>query len=205
MSKITPELQKAIDNIEIFKKLINDKVADRARKSGLLALVDRVEETLIIAPASTRTEYHGAFPGGLVDHSIKVLKTMGALNRTYEANLTTESLIVTGLFHDIGKCGTVERPYYLPKNSDWHIKQGIMYEINPDLVNMPVSLRSLYLLQSFNVNLTADEHYAISSIKDRSRTIEENVMVQNEPFLAVVLQQAIRATSLKESGKTSIL
>lgn len=205
MAKITPELQKAVDNIETFKKLIGDKVADSSRKTGLLSLVDKVEETLILAPASTRTEYHGAYPGGLVDHSIKVLKTMGALNKAYESNLNTESMIVVGLFHDIGKCGTIERPYYLPKNSEWHNKQGIMYEINPDLVNMPVSLRSLFLIQSFGVRLTADEHYAISSVKDRSRTIEENVMTQNEPFLAVVLQQAVRVVSLRGSGKESIL
>lgn len=205
MANITPELQKAIDNIETFKRLITEKITDQPRKTGLLGLVDKIEETLILAPASTRTDYHGAFPGGLVDHSLKVLKTMSALNRAYEANLNTESLVITGLFHDIGKCGTVERPYYLPKSSDWHNKQGIMYEINPDLVNMPVSLRSLYLLQAFGVKLTADEHYAISTIRDRSRTTEENPMVQNEPILAVVLQQAVRMACLRGSGRASIL
>jgi hypothetical protein len=204
MAKISPELAKAIENIEVYKKLVTDKVTE-PRRSALLLLIDKVEETLVIAPSSTRTEYHGAFPGGLVDHSIKVLKTMGALNKTYEANIDTESLVVVGLFHDIGKCGTVESPYYLPKLSDWHNKQGIMYEINPTLVNMPVSLRSLFLLQSFGVKLSSNEHYAISSVKDRSRTIEENVLTQNEPMLAVILQQAVRVVSLRGSGRSSIL
>lgn len=201
MPNLNPELQKAIENIEVFKKLITDKVADTSRKNGLLALVDKVEETLILAPASTRTEFHGAFAGGLVDYSLKVVKTMGALNRAYEANLGTESIVVTGLFHDIGKCGNGEREYFLPKNSEWHNKQGIMYEVNPDLPNMTVSLRSLYLLQNFGVKLTADEHYAISSIKDRS----ESQVVTNEPMLALVLQQATRVVAIKGAGRSSLL
>jgi putative nucleotidyltransferase with HDIG domain len=167
----------------------------------LLTLVDKVEETLILAPASTRTEFYGAFAGGLVDHSLRVVKTMGALNRAYETNLGTENIVVTGLFHDIGKCGNGEREYFLPKSSEWHNKQGIMYEINPDLVNMTVSLRSLYLLQSFGVRLTADEHYAISSIKERNET----QAVANEPMLAVVLQQAIRMASIKGAGRSTLL
>lgn len=201
MPNLNPELQKAIENIEVFKKLITDKVADTSRKNGLLALVDKVEETLILAPASTRTEFHGAFAGGLVDYSLKIVKTMGALNRAYEANLGTESIVVTGLFHDIGKCGNGEREYFLPKNSEWHNKQGIMYEVNPDLPNMTVSLRSLYLLQNFGVKLTADEHYAISSIKDRS----ESQVVTNEPMLALVLQQATRVVAIKGAGRSSLL
>jgi hypothetical protein len=76
-----------------------------------------------------------------------------------------------------------------------------MYEINPDLVNMTVSLRSLYLLQSFGVRLTADEHYAISSIKERNET----QAVANEPMLAVVLQQAIRMASIKGAGRSTLL
>lgn len=201
MPNLNPELQKAIENIEVFKKLITDKVTDTSRKNGLLALVDKVEETLILAPASTRTEFHGAFAGGLVDYSLKVVKTMGALNRAYEANLGTESIVVTGLFHDIGKCGNGEREYFLPKNSEWHNKQGIMYEVNPDLPNMTVSLRSLYLLQNFGVKLTADEHYAISSIKDRS----ESQVVTNEPMLALVLQQATRVVAIKGASRSALL
>jgi putative nucleotidyltransferase with HDIG domain len=205
MPNLNPELQKAIENIETFKRLVTEKVADATRKTNLLGLIDGLEETLILAPCSTRTEFQGAFAGGLVDHSLKVLKTMSALNRAYEANIGTESLVVAGLFHDIGKCGSEGRPYYLPKNSEWHNKQGIMYEVNPDMINMPVSLRSLFLLQSAGVRLTSDEHYAISTVKDRIRTTDENLFVPNEPMLAVVLQQAIRVVCLKGSGRTSLL
>jgi hypothetical protein len=203
-TKLNPELQKAIDNIETYKKLVTDKVTG-SRVTQLLALVDKVEETLITAPASTRTEYQGAFPGGLVDHSLKVVKTMAALNKAYEANLSAEEIVMTGLFHDIGKVGNGERDYYLPKNSDWHQKQGIMYEINPDLMNTPVSLRSLFLLQSHGVQLSEDEHYAISSIRDRARPGDDSLPIANEPMLAVVLQQAVKTTALRNRGRTSLL
>lgn len=205
MPHISPELQKAIDNIETCKRVVSEKIADSGRKSSLLALVDNLEETLILAPASTRIDYHGAFPGGLIDHSLRVLKTMSALNRAYEANLSTDNLVITGLFHDVGKCGNGERSYYLPKSSDWHNKQGIMYEINPDMINQPVSLRSLYLLQKFGVKLSEDEHYAISTIKDRTRSTEDSQLGSNEPMLAVILQQAVRVACIKASGKSSLL
>jgi len=206
MAKISPELQKAIDNVETFKRLIRDKVTGPSnRAKQLLVLVDKVEESLVLAPASTRTEYQGAYPGGLVEHSLGVLKTMVVLNKAYEANLQSEELVITGLFHDIGKVGNGRQDYYLPKNSEWHNKQGIMYEINPNLVSIPVSLRSLFLLQSFGVQLTENEHYAISSIRDRLRPGEEAIPVNNEPMLAVVLQQAVRTTVLRNRGKTSLL
>jgi hypothetical protein len=126
---------------------------------------------------------------------------MGALNRAYEASLSTDSIVITGLFHDIGKCGNGEREYFLPKNSEWHNKQGIMYEVNPDLPNIAISLRSLYLLQSFGVKLTADEHHAISSLKERN----ESQLVANEPMLALVLQQASRVVAIKGAGRSSLL
>jgi response regulator RpfG family c-di-GMP phosphodiesterase len=200
------ELQKAIDNIEIFKKLVREKVIGSGNRANqLLLLVDKLEEPLLVAPASTRTEYQGAYPGGLVEHSLNVVKTMAALNKAYEANLQAEEIVVTGLFHDIGKIGNGKKDYYLPKNSDWHNKQGIMYETNPDFVNTPVSLRSLYLLQSFGIALEENEHYAISSIRDRARPGEESLPVGNEPMLAVVLQQAVRTTALRNRGRTSLL
>lgn len=203
MPALNPELQKAIDNIETLKKLVKDKVTN-GRSAKLLKLVDSIEESLIMAPASTRTEYQGAFPGGLVDHSIKVVKTMVALNKAYESNLTADEIVLTGLFHDIGKVGNGKEDYYLPKNSDWHRKQGINFEVNPDLIAMPVHQRSLFLLQKFEVNLTENEHYAISSIRDRSRPGDESLPVANEPMLAVVLQQAVRTTALRGRGKTSL-
>lgn len=205
MDTPSPELKKAIDNIELFKKLITEKVANSNKRTQLLLLVSKMEESLLVAPASTRTEYHGAYPGGLVEHCLNVVKNMGSLNKTYGVNLLPEEIVVTGLFHDIGKAGTERFEYYLPKNSDWHNKQGIMYEINPVCINMPVSIRSLYLLQNFGVTLSENEHYAISSIRDRHRPGEENLPVNNEPYLAVILQQAVKMAVLLNRGRLSLL
>jgi len=202
MKEINQELQEAISNINTFKQLISTK-ADQERKNSLLSLVSSLEETLILAPASTRTDYLGAYPGGLVKHSLNVLKFMSTLNQAYGSQLPSESLIVTGLFHDIGKCGDETGLYYLPKNSEWHNKQGIMYEINPAMIDIPVSLRSLFILQRHGIKLSRDEHYAISSIKDRVRSTDNNLVVHNEPMLAIVLQQAIRVALTGHTNKPS--
>lgn len=204
MSNLSPELKKAIKNVETCKTLVSDKVQSPERKTALLSLIDSIEESMILAPASTRLDYHGAFVGGLVEHSLNVLKMMSLLNKAYETSIPSENLVVAGLFFDIGKVGDGKNPYYLPKQSTWHNEQGIMYEINPEMNNMPVSIRSLFLLQNAGVKLTSEEHYAISTIKDRIRQTEEPLPTTNEPFLAVVLQQANRTACRKGSGKASI-
>lgn len=204
MAKTNPELEQALQNMETFKNLVSSKVTNPNMTKALLAFIGSVEGELITCPSSTRTEYQGAFPGGLVSHSIAVVKTMAALNKAYEANLTGESIVITGLFHDIGKIGNEEEAYYLNKESDWHNRQGIMYEVNSNLMNMPVSMRSLFLLQKHGILLSEEEHYAISSIRDRSRPGEESIPQGNEPMLALILQQAVRTTCLKGRGQTSL-
>ena len=200
-----PELKKALENIEILKNLIQTKFKDEKRRTALLRMVDDLGEDYVIAPASTRTQYHGAYPGGLVEAGLKTVKLMGAMNKLYESDLSTDSIIVTGLFYDLGKTSIGDKPYFLPKNSDWHTKQGIIYEVNPEVVDLPVFVRSLFILQSAGVTLTEDECYAIASIKDRSRYGDANTAIPNESFLALALQHSSRVVARKGAWRTSLV
>lgn len=205
--KLNPEVKRMVDNIETFKRLISAKCEKRSEE--LLYIVSSIEERLIETPSSSKTDYHGCFPGGLIDHSLRVVKFMSELNKIYEANLSSDSIVLTGLFHDIGKIGDFKDPsknYYIRKNSDWHNKQGILYDINPEFSGISVSLRSLCILQEAQVQLTSEEFLAIASIKDRHRSSDDSLpLYQNEGILTLILSQAVKVSCLKGQGKTSIL
>lgn len=203
--KSNPELIKIGDNMTTIQKLIDEKVIAPSRKVALKGIVDHFDDRLALCPSSTRTEYQGAYMGGMVEHSLNVVRLMAELNNTYKSGISAETIVTVGLFHDIGKVGNLEMEYYISKNSDWHNRLGIMYEINPEISQTPVSQRSLFLLQHFGVALTEEEHTAISSIKATSRQGDDSLPVGNEPMLSVVLSQAVRVCCLRGKGKTTVL
>lgn len=189
--------------MDMVQKLISEKVGER--RVALKQIVDHFDARLALAPSSTRTDYQGAYMGGLVEHALNVVRLMAELNTTYKSGLTPDSIVTVGLFHDIGKVGNLEMDYYIQKNSDWHNKLGIMYEINPEISQTPVSQRSLFILQHFGVELTEEEHTAIASIKSTSRQGEDSLPVTNEPMLSVVLSQAVKVACMRGRGKTTVL
>ena len=67
--------------------------------------------------------------------------------------------MIVGLLHDIGKVGMPGKPYYLPEIKDG--KPTGTYTINPEIVAMGLSLRSLYLVSQY-VPLSDAEAQAIA-------------------------------------------
>ena len=195
-------LEKIHANMELFISLVKRVKNDEVRRS-LEDLCSEVGDRIATCPASTSTKYIGAFPGGLVWHSLEVLKVMKELNKIYEAGLSTDSLILTALFHDIGKIGNKEEDYYLPQESDWHVKNlGMNFTINDSLSSTPVPTRSLWWLTSI-VPLTEEEIGAISSLQNMSNMYSSELY--NAPMLTIILQQAVRGVCAKNKGKTNVL
>jgi hypothetical protein len=89
---------------------------------------------------------------------ITLLKQM----KVYEYPIKKESLILACLFHDFGKVGDENEPYYVDQTSDWHRdKLGEMYKHNDKLQYMTVGQRGVYMMQRFNIRLECDEYLAI--------------------------------------------
>ena len=62
------------------------------RKEKLLEFYKKYEDRIIMMPAAHKKEYHGAFPGGYVDHVNRVVKAALDLNElwgTFGADTTT--------------------------------------------------------------------------------------------------------------------
>ena len=194
-------VEKITDNMKLFTSLIG-KIKDEDVRKPLVDLVDEIGSRLAACPASTNVKYIGAFPGGLVWHSIEVLKVMKELNKIYDADISSDSLILTALFHDCGKIGDKDNEYYGPPESDWHVKKGMLFTINPDIANVPVSVRSLYWL-STGVPLSVEEIGAISSLAHMGNMYSSELY--NAPMLTLILQQAVRAVCSKNKGQKNVL
>jgi hypothetical protein len=122
---------------------------------------------LSTAPASSRLHFHNAFPGGYLDHCVRVVETslqLAALYKKSGGNIdfTKQELVFAALNHDLGKLGSPdEGPYYLEQDSDWHRKRGELYKHNDNMQYMKVVDRALFLLQKYGIETTQKEWLAI--------------------------------------------
>ncbi|MBU8870747.1 MAG: HD domain-containing protein [Gemmatimonadales bacterium] len=117
------------------------------------------ETNWLEAPASTR--FHLPHPGGLVEHSQNVARTLLRLRKELSPDISEESCVIVGLYHDIGKIGMPGQPYYLPNPSQWHVKnRGVNYVVNQELVHMDIATRSLFLVAQ-HIPLSDEEAQAI--------------------------------------------
>jgi len=193
MNQLTPEEISA--NFDKYRSLM-EKTGDRA--PAALALVDGLGERLAMCPASGRKDFHNAFPGGLVDHSLRVLSNTMKLVKAYGWELPKESLIIGALLHDIGKVGDHETDYYVPQDSDWHRdKLGEMYKHNKEILFMTVPDRGVWLCQHFGLKLTQDEFLAIR-LNDGWVLPENKVYCLKEPLLAHAIMTADYISTVSE-------
>jgi len=137
------------------------RIKNEDAKTALLTLCDETKDRLAATPASTRTDFVGAYAGGLIQHSLTVLKLAKNLNKVFGANIDSDSLIITCLFHDIGKIGNANEDYYQENPSDWHRDRGMMYELNKELGKAHPTQRSLWWLNGSGCPLSEEEVYAI--------------------------------------------
>lgn len=156
-------------NLEEFYSIITEHISE-PRASKLLKLYKDQEEILAMAPASSKAAFHNSFPGGYVDHVIRVVKAGFNVRTSWHlmgANIDTfteEELAFACLNHDLGKLGLYGKPRYIPNDSEWHVKnQGANYKPNAELPFLPVQDNSLFILQSAGIELSINEYIAIKT------------------------------------------
>lgn len=160
------EAEKLAENWSKLTDLIEQNFSGE-RKENLKKLYEFLEDRMVYAPASGLEHYHNAFPGGYVDHVLRVCECAKRVKHNWEEmgatiNFTDEELIFSALNHDLGKIGDLTEDYYVPNESEWHRKnQGKIYEGNKNIVHMPVPHRSLWMLQEFGVKVSQNEYISI--------------------------------------------
>ena len=199
--KSQEHLNKMSDNWATFEKFCEMLSDDK--KIAIKKMLDFFGERALLAPASSRFEFHNAFPGGLIDHSLRVTKLTIDIAAALKVKVPRESLIIASLFHDWGKVGDDNEDLYLPQTSLWHKARGQSYVFNNN-IKMPNAQLSVFMLGKFGVQLTEDEYLAI--LLNDGPSVEENKKYSmKEPMLAVLIQYADRWASRLEKNRTSLL
>jgi hypothetical protein len=157
------------ENWKVLMSRIDAYVAE-PRRSKLKEFYSSYQERIMLMPASYKKEYHNAFPGGYVDHVTRVIDCALKINNVWvemgvdESTYTIEELVFSALNHDLGKIGDEEYESYIPQTDQWRRdKLGEEYMFNDKLAFASVPDRSLFLLQSNNIQYTFNEMIAIQT------------------------------------------
>lgn len=138
--------------IELFDGLMKDKISNE--------FYDWLIKNGFFTQAAS-TKYHGAYEGGLFDHSYEVTQVL--LDMTQRLNLQwerPESPYIIGMFHDLCKIDN----YITVTDEPGEIMMGtgdvkgreIHFEYNPNCILTGHADKSIMLLSQF-VNLTEEE------------------------------------------------
>jgi hypothetical protein len=154
------------ENFETFNGVLEASF-EGERLEKLQTLTECLKERFMLAPASSKDWFNNAFPGGYLDHVLRVNKIANQLHKLYEfhgANelYTGEELNFVSLFCQLGKLGDWENEYFTKNDSDWHVKNlGMVYKFNEHVPVMKIYDRTIYLLQDAGIKISHNEYLAI--------------------------------------------
>jgi hypothetical protein len=174
-----------------------EKLGDRTKPA--LAMLEHLGERLALCPASSKKDFHNSFPGGLLDHSLRVLGNAMTLSRAYEWKIPRDSLIIGCLFHDLGKVGDVDNDFYVAAEEWKQKKWDELYDVNKNMQHMSVPHRSVFLCQHFGLKLTQEEFLAIV-LNDGWVDLTNKEYCLKEPLLAHVVMTADYISTMQEKN-----
>ncbi len=149
-------------NKERFISIYNEKITRRGADK-LLEWLDSEGSDFFTAPASTR--YHGAYEGGLCEHSLHVYDCLCSylererVKEQYGLEYTDESIAIASLLHDLCKINLYRVSYRNAKNEQGVWEKVPYYEYH-DMLPYGHGEKSVYIVSGF-MRLTRDEAMAI--------------------------------------------
>jgi hypothetical protein len=180
-----------------------DKYISSPRQEKLREFYEQYADRLMLMPAAHKKEYHNAFPGGYVEHVLRVIRcalkqydlwdSEGADMSTF----TIEELVFSALNHDLGKMGDETEESYIPQTDNWRKeKLGEDYMFNTKVPFASVPDRGLFMLQSHGIQYTFNEMVAIQThdglYDEANKKYLLNFMPEQKPrtSLPFILHQA---------------
>ena len=143
--------------ISIFKSKIRREGSEK-----LLDFLCSDNSDFFTAPASTR--YHGAYPGGLLEHSLNVYDCLcdylarPRVREVYGLDYSEESIAIVALLHDLCKVNFyVESTRNVKENGVW---KAVPYYTIDDQLPYGHGEKSVYIASGY-MRLTRDEAFAI--------------------------------------------
>ncbi len=166
------------DNVSIEYEKLKSMVIDRKKEFNIFIEKLEKETSWLTSPASTK--FHLCMQKGLLIHSVGVTSTLLEIKNTLMKNISDESCVIVGLFHDLGKIGTFDNALYIKDNNT--------YVYNRNVISMGLAVRSLYLVSQY-IALSDDEAQAIT-YHDGQYISENKVVAHRERPLTLLLHYA---------------
>ncbi len=142
--------------IDIYQKCITREGADK-----FLDYLCSASSDFFTAPASTR--FHGAYAGGLVEHSLNVYRCLrqytNHIAERYEIGYTEESLAIVALLHDVCKINCYKPGFRNVKDDNGVWQKVPTFEFD-DKLPYGHGEKSVYILSGY-MRLTREEAFAI--------------------------------------------
>ncbi len=151
-----------MDAKETFVSIYREKIQRKGAENLLNYLLSDASD-FFIAPSSTR--YHGAYEGGLVQHSLNVYHCLVdylARPRTkelYGMDYSDETVALVALLHDICKLNFYKVDFRNAKN-DKGVWEKVPYYTIEDTLPYGHGEKSVYIISSY-MRLSRDEAFAI--------------------------------------------
>ncbi|MBO5883988.1 MAG: HD domain-containing protein [Clostridia bacterium] len=149
-----------MNNVEKFIEIYNSCI----KREGADKLLEYIKEKtdFFSAPASTR--FHGAYEGGLLEHSLNVYECLcdfvsrPRFRDKYGFKFENETLAIAALLHDICKTNFYKTEMRnVKKNGVW---EAVPYYTIEDTLPYGHGEKSVYIISGF-MKLTRDEAFAI--------------------------------------------
>jgi hypothetical protein len=137
------------------------------------------EQGFFTAPASTK--YHGAYKGGLFDHSLAVAQALVQLTEDCKRDWElSRSPYIVGMFHDLCKIDQ----YQVDNSQPYTVGEPIRWEHNPNTLLKGHGEKSVMLLAQF-YTLTEEEiaciRYHMGAFTDKSEWSDYTGAVHRYP------------------------
>jgi len=138
-------------SIDQYFKLLSS--VDRHGIKKLIEWLQDPDNGFVDAPASRTRKRHHCYPGGLIDHSLKMYSALRNLIKKSKLKIPDKSVIIIALLHDICKVGTYQFVVESKKGAKFEYKRDDKYPIGH-------GDKSIIVVQQF-IKLTMDEAMAI--------------------------------------------
>jgi hypothetical protein len=193
--------EQKLKNIELVLKLI--KNFPDGRRERVEQMFESIGDEYFTAPASSREDFHNAFPGGLCDHSLSVVKNLWRLQKDLcPDRWEKETLTFVGLFHDLGKVGVNNVPRYITNPNAFQRREwGKIYKTNPEMPFLTIDDATCFIFQKYGINLSYEEYLAIR-LADGQYEPSNKPYSMREPDLGLLLHWADLWATKEEKART---
>jgi hypothetical protein len=190
--------------IERFEKLLLE-----TKRPGIENLLEFIRKSdFYTAPASTR--FHGAYEGGLLEHSLNVLDCLAEKKASDNAiwhkvlvNVQSESIVISSLLHDLCKTYFYITEMRNKKEESGAWVQVPFYTVN-DLIPYGHGEKSVMMIKEY-IKLLPAERYAIrwhmGSYEPKELWNTLGTAMEKYPLILALHEADMKATYLLEKEK----